>query len=217
MLIILTYAISITELVLAGYFWKTNSGNVIRRLMVFMLFSTGLWVGTTAASVYQSPSAFADLFNKLVYVFGVFGLTTLLHFTLLWPIPKPWLIRFKVWIIYTPAVLFTILLLFTNLVVRAFIITPNSYGYIVAGPLLSLYNIYLLILFLAALIVSFSHYSPPPANTGIVWWSILIGGLPAVLLDLIGTSWLQIDSNPLIGVLANAVWVGAIVYIITKK
>lgn len=223
LLIAFTYLISTIAFVLALYFWKTNSGSTIRKVMVFFLLFTGLWIGTSAAAAYRSPGQLTDFLVTLVYIFGFFGLTTLLHFQLVYPLPifrmdtvRNILLHTS---LYAPPVLFSVLLLFTKTIVKENIYGTYYDGTSELGPLFIVYNLYLLALFLTSLVVSFRRWYPKTSfhrkNVQLVFWSILIGGLPTIILNLVLPSFYNIYPDPLYGVLTNTVWMGAIIYIIT--
>ncbi|MFH0952365.1 MAG: histidine kinase N-terminal 7TM domain-containing protein [Patescibacteria group bacterium] len=219
-LIYLTYIIAIGELFLAGYFWKTNSNNPIRRTMAFLTLTTGLWVLSTALTVYQNFNQFTYFTSTILFVFGILSLTALFHFAIVYPVPIFNFNRIHKFLLYSPAFIFSLLILFTHTVIKGSILSHDYYGSTIPGPVFPVYNCYLLLLYLLTLIllyIKIRRNLTQRSNINIVFWSLLISGIPTVIFDLIFPSFFHLNPNPLIGVLLNFVWMGSILYILLKK
>lgn len=221
-LLITTYLVGAGELFLAGYFWKTNSGNEIRKLMTLLSFSTGMWVILSAVTSYVPYSSLGHYEMALVYIFGALLLTTLLHLSLIMPFPLLRLDRLHIVLMYFPLAFLSYMLLFSETIVESFVGTPTWAGIVIGGPLFSMYNVYLLLLFiLAASIILYRLRRLggfQKKNMQIFFWSLLFGGLPAVVLYLVLPNFIpDLDINTLFGVIPSVIWVGGTGYIVTRK
>lgn len=152
-LLSLTYLVGIGELILAIFFWVTRSGNEIRKVMALLAFSTGAWVITSAISSYRAQTPLTTFDTSLIFVFGVFLLSSLLHLVVIYPYP---IYRFD-WLhlvlFYTPATLFSVAAFIPKLILAGFTGGPQNPGVIFPGPLYNLYNVYLLVLFVIVVAV----------------------------------------------------------------
>lgn len=221
-LLTLTYLVGIGELILAGYFWKTNSGNEIRKVMALLAFSVGMWVISSAFIAYKAPTESVFLVQRFVIVFGIFLLTLLLHFTIVFPYPLFVIDRYHRILLYTPTVLFSVIAVSTNTISRGIFGNPNIAGHLIGGPLFNHYNVYLLLLYILSLWIMIkrlprldgSHYK----ITKLMIVAVIMGGLPAVILDLaVPLVAPNVFPNFLYGNLFTAVWLGATSYVIMRK
>ncbi len=221
LLLTLTYLVGAGELVLAWYFWKTNSGNEIRKVMAFLALVTALWVITTASITYTEPSAAAQVRSDFVYSFGILIVTALFHFALVFPWPTLRLDWLHYVLLYGSAVIFGYINFITNDIVAQFISSATLSGKWLGGPLFPLYNSYLLLAYLAALFILFKKYKRSDGihriNLRIVLWSVIIGGAPAVIADLVVPLLFQFAIYPLIGTLSTVFWLGGTAYILVRK
>jgi hypothetical protein len=151
LLLSLAYTIGIGELILAGYFWVTNSKNEIRRVMALLAFSTGMWVITSALSSYTSQSPTTIFILKSIYVFGVFLVTSLVHLSIIFPISIVRFDKLHAFLLYIPALIWSCIAMTSNSIVLNYVGTTDSPGLVVSGTLHHTYNYYLLFLFFAAL------------------------------------------------------------------
>lgn len=221
LLLTLTYLVGAGELVLAWYFWKTNSGNEIRKVMAFLALVTALWVITTAFITYAEPSTVVQLRSDFVYTFGVLIVTALFHFALVFPWPT---LRFD-WLhyvmLYIPAIIFGYINFASDEIVGQYVSSNTLSGIWYGGSLFPLYNGYLLLAYIAALVLLFKKYRRSDGihriNLRIVLWSIILGGAPAIVADLVTPLLLQYAKYPLIGTLSTVFWLGGTTYILVRK
>jgi hypothetical protein len=219
-LVIVTSLVGLAEIGFGLYFWKTNSRNAIRRIMALLAFSTGAWVLLSALTTYAPESSLANLGVELVYVFGAILVTSLLIFVVLYPYPIIQFDRFHLILLFLPVLFFSYAILFGSAVIVQTFVVPTEHVGIVPGPLHGLYNTYIFILFVIALAVLFLRAKKLDRmyhrHARILFWSILIGGLPAVIIDLVFTSYFGIFLSPLIGTLSSVIWLGAVTWIVFK-
>jgi hypothetical protein len=222
LLLSLTYAVGIGELILAGYFWVTNSKNEIRRVMALLAMVTGLWCIGSAFVAYATVTSSVMFFLKLVYIFGMLITTSLLHFVILFPFPLFTIDRYHKILAYIPITVFSGIILFSNLVVSSYLSSYSIAGDTIGGPLFTLYNYLLTALFVvvvALLIYRFrSTDGSSKKNVLIILISVLLGGLPAVLNDLIFYSVdISLRINTLVVNLTTVAWLISTTYIVRKK
>lgn len=219
-LVPVAYIIGIAELILAGYFLKTNSGNIIRKVMVLLAFSTGTWVILTASTAYVDLNNFSILRVRLVYIFGLLLITNLVQLALRYPFPAVQINWLHNLLLYIPVIILTYSILFTDTVLSGFVLSNEYYGRIIPGQLHVLYNTYLGLLFvfsLSLLIYKIKRVDGMnKINLTIFLWSLLLGGLPGIFIDIVLTS-TRIFLSPLIGVISSIVWLGGTTYIIVRK
>lgn len=213
------YIVGFGELILACYFLVTNANNSLRKVTGAMVGISGLWVLTSALVAYKPESAFTIFGGRLIYVFGIFLLTTLLHFAVLYPYKKfafDWLHSI---LFYLPAVIFSSIALFTPAILEGVTLQYTPVGSTVIG---SVYNIYLLLLYIVcvcALIYKYSvsegHYKK---SIALITIAILLGGIPAVVIDLIAPIINHnVALNSLYANIFSVVWLGTIGYLVMKK
>jgi hypothetical protein len=219
--ILFSYVLSVGILTLAAYFAKSNSGSPVRRAMAFLSFSTGMWVLATTVGVYHTPDTITLWSAPLTYVFGVIVVTGLVIFSLEFPASSFGLDARHITFLFIPVAIFTYLLLATPLIIADYQAGPNVQGVWIGGPLYNLYNIYLTVFYIAALVILASKFSKVDginrANLGIVFWAFLLGGSPAVVNDLIVPLFVNHASTPFIGTMSTIAWLGLTSYILVKK
>lgn len=216
-----TYLVGIGALILSGYFWSTNQKDEIRRVMSFLALAAGTWVISSGLTAYRAPSFLVEVNIHVVYISGVFLVTALLHLAILFPYKIFSFDRLHTLLLYLPALLFSIIELVTKGIVQSFRVSPNDAGVVIPGSIFPLYNGYLSILFVLTLLLLVKKYNKTDGIsrrlTLLVFWSILIGGLPAVLIDLVIPLFSTIYINSLVGNIFTAVWIGITAYIIRSK
>lgn len=221
-LLTLTYLVGAGELILAIYFWINHSKNEIRKVMSLLAFSTGMWVITSAMIAYRTGGDVTLLINGFVYTFGILLLTTLVYFALIFPFPLMRLDRFHKVLLYVPALIFSIIGFTTRAIELDYIANEKNAGEVVGGPLLPIYNNYLLLLFIISIGLLILQVRRNDGinrnNVRLVLWGVLIGGIPAVIIDLvISTYFPDYVPNFLYGVLSSVIWFGTTTYIVLKK
>lgn len=221
-LLTLTYLVGAGELILAIYFWVTNSKNEIRRVMALLAFTTSIWVILSAALAYRSNSDTAIILNRSIYFVAVFLLTSIVHLSLIYPNPVVRLDRLHKYLFYIPTVFLATVSLCTNAVVFSTRFVSGFPEQPVGGSIFPFYNIYLIILFALAMSIFFYQRNRADgqnkSNISIILASFLIGGLPAVYIDLVSNLVSQGSNfNYLIGNLSTVIWLGATTYILKKK
>ncbi len=221
-LLSITYLVGILELILGIFFWVTNSKNEIRKVMALLAFSTGIWVVLSGVTSYVPYSRLGHYEIAIVYIFGALLLTALLHLTLIMPYPFFRFDKLHILLLYFPLTFLSYALLFSRTIVESFTGSPTWAGIIFGGPLFSMYNIYLFFLFVLSTGIIF--YRLPKLdgvhkqNMKILVWSVILGGLPGIILLLILPTFLpELDINPLLGVIPSAIWVGGVAYIVTRR
>lgn len=142
LLLTLTYLVGIGELILAIYFWVTNSKNEIRKVMALLALSTGIWVITSGLTLCVSQTPITTFFMQLVFVSGALLITALLHLSLIFPNKLIQLDPLHGWLLYGPAIVFTLIMFVSDSIVMGFTGSVTDVGRIIPGPLYSLYNLY---------------------------------------------------------------------------
>lgn len=221
-LVTTTYLVGMGELLLAIFFWVTHSKSEIRKVMALMAFSMATWTLVNTFTAYRSSGAFLILSNQSTYIFGAFLLTSFVHLAIIFPYKLLQFDRLHAILLYVPASLLSIIAITSNTVVNGVYVTGQyDAGQIVGGPLFSLYNIFLAVLFVIGLSILYLQIQRTDGmrkrNVKLVFWSILLGGLPGVYLDLIAPVFGLPLVNFLYGNLATAIWFSITTYIVTKK
>lgn len=216
LLLTLTYTVGMGELILAMYFWATNSKSEVRRVMGVLAFFTGCWALLNAATGTINSNYYL---NASTFVAGCFLIASLLHLTLVFPHPFFQLDRFHRIFIYLPAVFFTYAILFTKTVVIGFPYLKNA-GLTLGGPLFVVLNLYLGGVFVLSLLILFLRSKRVDGtarqNTLLLFWTILIGGIPGIffaVLHLLD----HFPFNYLYGPIGSMIWFISIMYILRKK
>ncbi len=214
-----TYLVGAGELALAIFFWVTHSKSEIRKVMALLAFSTSVWSITNAMTSYVNPSKLVDIALGLIFVAGVFIVTILIHFTLIFPFRLFLLDRLHFFLLYLPAFIFSLTASFTKTIVSSYMVALDNPGFVNKGPLFVLYEVYISVLFLTALMILSKRIKKLDGlhkkNTKIVFWSILVGGTPAIIFNL-WFVFFGILVNPLVPVLFGLAWVGGTTWILLK-
>lgn len=205
---------------LAGYFWKTNSGSAIRKVMVLLAFSTGMWVIFTGTFTYRWILLdYFDLGISFVYFFGILFLTALLHLVILFPHKIFPFDRLHTVLLYIPTLILGFAA-FTPAIIKENITPSSGYTTSYPGPAHWMFNSYLFLMYAMVIILlivkikRFDGFSRDNAKT--LLWGIILGGLPIVFLDLVLTT-LGIYPNAAVASLFTVVWLGFTTYIIVRK
>lgn len=216
------YLVGFGELILALYFWMTRSGDTIRKVMALLAFATGMWAVLSAATSYVGETTLTTLYMKLVFVFGIFLMTALLHLVLVFPLQLFRMDIFHVILLYIPAVIFSVISLTSKAIVEGFTGSSTISGIVIPGPIYNTYNIFLCLPYIASLVAL--HYRKKQLdgvirnNISILFWSIIFGGVPAVAIDLvIPVLFPTLYLNTLWANLATVIWLGAITYVVRRK
>lgn len=219
--IILSYLLSAGILVLAAYFAKTNSGSPVRRAMALLSFSTGLWVLATTLGVYRVPDTLTYWTVRFTFVFGVLLVTALLLFCIEFPTPTFRLDRVHVFLAFVPVAIFSWILFATKQIFSNYVSGPAIQGIWEAGPLFSLYNVYLILLYVVSVTLLARKFSKVDGifrnNLFIVFWSFLLGGAPGIINDLVLPFFTGKAQMPFIGTMSTIAWLGLTSYILVKK
>lgn len=221
-LLTLTYLVGAGELILAVYFWATNSKSEIRRVMALMAFFTGIWVVSSGLTAYIGQNTVTTVYMQIVFVSALFMITALLHVTLIYP--THYLIKDRIhgWLLYVPAMLFSWIMLSSNTIVTGFTGSAIDSGRVIPGPLYSEYNMYIFGLYLLTIILLFVRQRNADGdhkkNILLILYAVGIGAIPAVLIDLIiPVITASIFPNALYGAISTVVWLGAITYILRRR
>src|SRR5882672_10872328 len=105
----LTYAVGIGNLVLAVYFWVTNSKSEIRKVVSLVYFSTALWAISYFLCAYVLPSKVVSFWLYMTFVSGILIVTSLLHFTIIFPYRTIIFDKLHATLLYLPVILFSTL------------------------------------------------------------------------------------------------------------
>lgn len=220
-LLSLTYLVGIGELILATFFWVTHSKNEIRKVMALLAFSTGMWVILSAIFAYRVTDQTSLIISQIIYVFGVLLVTSFIHLSLIYPFPLVRLDRYHGVLLYLPALIFSVISVTSKAIIQSTTGDTNVAGDIVGGPVYPMYNAYLSIVYLLGIIFLVLQRRRMDGfhrrNLGIVIWSFILGGLPAVYLDLLTPFFHLPNPNYLVGNLASGIWLGATAYIVLRK
>ncbi len=215
-----SYLVGAGELILAIYFWATNSKSEIRRVMALLSFITALWVLLGAGTSFVAESNLVTIELRFVYVLGIFLLTCLLHLSIVFPIKTFRFDSFHAVLLYIPAFVLGLFTLASDTIIKWWNVTPNTEGTSDYGSLFVFYNIYLLLLYVLTIALLNHKISATQGvlkrNAKLVFWSILLGGLPGVVVDLIFTI-LRINASGFYGTLSTVIWLGFTGYIIMRK
>lgn len=221
LLIILGYAVGVGEIFLAAYFWRTNSGSQIRRVLVFLALATSLWVLSIVSIAYAQPGIGWENQFKLAYVFGPLMSTVLLHFALVYPIPSIRLDRWHVVLLYVPWFIFAWITLASFSVVATFRSSATFSGEWTEGVLFPPYAVIIASSFVAAMTALLMKQrvldGMQKKNLTIVILAVLVGGLPALLVDVVIPMFTGLAQYPYIGTLSTGIWLGTMSYMVTRK
>lgn len=222
LLLTITYLAGTGELMLAIYFFVTNSKNEIRRVMALLSFSTGIWSILSAATSYSPYSTMGFYGVAGSYFFGALLVIASIHLSIVMPYPPFRFDTLHAWLLYLPVAIFGYIIFFSKTIVASFSGTSEWSGVIIGGPLFGLYNIYFLINFLLVLgMFSYRLRNTEGVykrNIRVILWAYVLGGLPAaVQYFFIATINPDANLNTLVGVVPTVLWVGGVSYILLKK
>lgn len=221
-LLTLTYLVGAGELALAVYFWVTRSGNEIRKVMSLLALSTGMWVILSGATSYIEYSQTGYILTIILYSFATFVVTSILHLSLIFPYKLIHLDKLHAWLLYLPNIILIYILTTSRTIVASYSGSSTFSGEIIGGPLLHLYNNYLLLVFLLALgLLAYRMANTDGSHRTllmITFWSLFFGGLPgAILFLLIATFSKDLPVNTLVGVIPTAIWVFGVGYVLRRR
>lgn len=222
-LLTLTYLVGAGELALAVFFWVTHSKSEIRKVMALLSFSTGMWVVIGSLTTYTHPTSLIVFLVSTLYVFGVFLSTALVHLAIVFPFPLIRFDRLHSFLLYVPAILFSVIALSTRTIVSSYDVNPTIPGVVISGPLHHLFNYYILALFIICLALLLQKIIRTDGihkkNATTVFWSILLGGGLPVWYDLLVPNLFPqfTQSNYLYGDLATVIWLGITTFIVLQK
>jgi len=216
----LTYLVGIGELLLAIYFWVTNSKSEIRRVMAFLALSLSLWVLFNGIFGVHLPTKLHSVIFTAPYVFGVFILSFLFHFSVVYPLKTFSFDRLHATFLYAIASIFSFAILFSTTIVDRFFVHDNGSIGIIGGPLYGLYNFYLSVLMLLSLALIVYKYRQiqgiPKRNVQLILWSSIITGVPAFITSVFHLA-PTFPYNFLIGPIASGFWLVAVTVIIRRS
>lgn len=220
-LIAINYAIGIGELVLGLFFIKTNSGNEIRKVMAFLAFITGLWVLVITFNAYNINVNSAAQLDKWTYVFGAFIVTALFNLALIFPYRLLRLDWLHYVLLYVLPFFLSALALSSNEIIRSYSTGIGNSGTWYGGSLYWIYNLYMFVMYTGTVAIFFHRYPKMDGihrkNLRLVIYSIVLGGIPAVLFDIVIPLFTNQGRFPLIGTTSTVVWLGVTAWIIRKK
>ena len=215
-----TYAVGIGELILAIYFWITNSKSEIRRVMALLALVTAIWVIGNAIASYTNASLLVDYTLKILYCSGLLIVVVLVHLSLIYPFKIINIDRYHRILLYTPAVMISYLVFFSKAIIVGYEISPLIPGNVIPGPAFSLFNIVIALYFFAYIIITSIRISNLDGinrkNTILLLISVVVGGLFAIVGNIL-YSFSTIMFNPLVTVIPSIAWVAAIIYIVNKS
>ncbi len=219
-LLTLTYLVGIGELILGVFFWVTNSKSEIRKVMSIMVISTGLWVISNALTSYTNPSIFINVAVNSIFIFAIIFVLSLIYFSFIYPYPIFRFDKIHKLLFISIGIIYSCLAFFTKTIYSSYQITPNSPGILTPGPLFAFFQISIAFLFILAIILLIIRYNkidgPHKQNLAILIASIVVGGVPAIILNLWAT-FFAVITNPLLAVLPSGFLIGGTVLIISRK
>lgn len=221
-LLTLTYLVGIGELILAIYFWVTNSKSEIRRVMALLAFSTGMWVIASGLTSYVPQTPLTTFYMRLVFIFGALLITALLHLTLVYPTQMIRLDSFHGWLLYLPTIFLSLIMVTSNTIVAGFTGSATDSGRIIPGPIYNLYNMYVFGVYIVAVVLLFYRQRRADGmfkkNLRLIFWSVVIGGIPPVIIDLLIPVFTKgIYPNANYGAISTIIWLGVTTYIVLRK
>lgn len=221
-LIISTYLVGAGELTLSVFFWATHSNSMIRKVMSFLSFVTAIWVIFSAATSYVAQTSTTTFYMQLVFSSAIFLITALVHLTIIYPHPTRAFDGLHALLLYLPAVIFSVIAFTSQAIVVGFTGSAIDSGRVIPGPLYREYNVYILLGYVLALVILWRKMvrsgGDQRKNISIFWWSILIGGLAPIVIDVLIPIFTNgLYPNALIGNISTVIWLGATTYIVLKK
>ncbi len=213
--------IGIGELLLAFYFWYTNSGSRIRWTVGLVAFSTGTWVILNVLTSYTDRTALTDALIPILFFDVVVLFLAIVHLSLDFPYPMFRIDRLHLLLLYFPVLsIFAYVTFFTDGLVREYYLDRTSPGYIIPGDFYPLFAGVVLVGLVSSIGLLLyklrrttgTHHR----NVLLVLLSILIPGISALYFVLtreaVGASY-----NSLITPITTGVWLGITSYIVVKK
>lgn len=215
-----SYLIASAEIILALYFFSTSSKNTIRRVTGFLTLVTGLWVLTTTMAAYNaSPWAFH--LYQAAHIFGLLIVTILFHFALVFPTPKLRLDSLHLALLFIPTVILSLILIGSRVLLTSFTASATEAGVWYGGGMYWLYTTYLLVMYTVSIVFmmirSRSLDGILRKNLRIVILSIVLGGFPAIVTDVIMPLFLNYGQYALIGGFSSLAWLGITMYVVLRK
>lgn len=219
-LLTLTYLVGAGELILAIYFWVTNSKNEIRRVMALLAFSTGMWAITNALTAYVNPSRFVTFSLYLLFICGIISVTLLLYLIIIFPFRRIIFNKLHTILLFLPAVLIIIILLSSTTIIEGYSVTTETPGWVIGGSLFPHYQIIVGLTYITSLIINIYKIKvtegPTKNNLKLFLFGAFFAAVPAIFLN-IWASFISNQINPLLVVLPSAVWLGTTTYTVLKK
>ena len=218
----LTYLIGIAEIGLGIFFWATHSKSEIRKVMALLSLSTGLWVITSGLTSYVTESPITILYMKVLFAAAMVLVTALVHLALVYPYQLVHMDRFHSMLLYGPTILWCIISISTNAITTGFSGSPEMVGQVHPGNLFSLYNLFAFLLYFTALILFIMRWKVAEGqhrkNVKLIFLSVLIGGIPAVVIDLLMPLFNSgVYPNVDYGAVSTICWLGVTTYIVVKN
>lgn len=219
LLLTATYLVGIGELILAIFFWVTAQKQEVRKVLGMLTFFTSIWVLLSAFVAYRTNTEIPDNF---LFMFGALLITALMHFSFIFPYRLFQFDRLHASLLYVPAVLFSIIAFTTNSISVGSYSTPMYAGEVIPGPIYPIYNLFFAFIFLVSIGIFIYRFVKSSGLhkvlVGRVLLGIILGGLPAVFIDLLQHSFFPgAKPNFLYGSLLTSVWLGIIGYTVLKK
>lgn len=211
--------IGIGELLLALYFWRTNSGSRIRWTVGLVALSMGMWVLLNVLTSYTERTALTDALVPILFFSVVILFLSILHLCLEFPYPMFRVDRLHILLLYAPAAIFAHVLFFTNGIVRDYQLDPSSPGYVIPGDFYPVFAGLIAIGLVASISLLIWKARRTEGvfrrNVLLVLCSFLIPGLPGLYFVLtreaVGASY-----NSLITPIVSGVWLGITGYIVFR-
>lgn len=222
LLLVSCYVVAALEIGLGVYFWVTNSGNEIRKVMRDLSFATGIWVLTSAMTSYIEYSTTGYYFIALAYLAGIVLMTEILELSFVFPFRVFHYDRLHRLLLFIPVLIFGSLSFFSHAIVESYTGSSDFSGAITGGSAFFAYNWYLVAVFCVAMAILLYKVT---ISSGfikklilLVIFSFLAGGLPSVFQYLILPNFNpNFVSNLLYGAIATVTWVGVTSYIVVRK
>lgn len=220
LLLTLTYTVGIGELILAIYFWVTNSKSEIRKIMAGLALSTGVWAITNALTAYVQPSEFVTLMLNLLFICAITSVTLLVLLVIVFPYRTFTFDRLHAILLFIPAAFIAIILLTSSTIINGYTVSTDTAGWVVGGQLFPFYQIIVGLIYLISLSLNIYKIRKTDGRAKHNLKLFLVGAFfaafPAIFLN-IWSSFVRIEVNPLLVVLPSVIWLGITTSIITRK
>lgn len=219
-LLTLTYTVGIGELILAVYFWVTNSKNEIRKVMAALAFSTGIWALTNALTAYVNPSPFVTFALNLLFICGITSVTLLVLLVIIFPYRLFTFDKLHAIFLFIPSLVVAIILLSTHTIIDSYSVSLNTAGWVIGGPLFPFYQICVGVIYLASLSLNIYKIKKTDGRSKqdlkLFLFGAFFAAVPAIALNIY-SSFEANTVNPLIVVIPSAIWLGTTAYSIIRK